>query len=110
MWEALCTIHELCGQQSIISTKCALYSAQAEEDTDIPTHLNEMKLLCDRLDLSGHQINDTEFKTILVTLLPHSWELFTTLYLGYQGGVLGNQHAQIMTIQQLVSLLMEEAK
>ena len=43
MWDALRIIHEPQGQQSIISTKRALYSAQAKEGTDIAAHLNEMK-------------------------------------------------------------------
>jgi len=110
MWEALRTIHEPRGQQSILSTKRALYSAQAKEDSDIAAHLNDMKVLRERLGLSGHRIDDMEFKSILVSSLPHSWEAFTTSYLGYQGGTLGNQSAQVMTVQQLVSLLTEEAK
>jgi hypothetical protein len=40
MWDALRIIHEPQGQQSIISTKRALYSAQAKEGTDIAAHLN----------------------------------------------------------------------
>ena len=110
MWEALHTIHEPHGQQSILSTKCALYSTQAKEDSDIATHLNNMKVLCKHLGLSGHQIDDMEFKSILVSSLPHSWEVFTTSYLDYQGRTLGNQSAQMIIIQQLMSLLMEEAK
>ena len=43
MWDALRIIHEPQGQQSIISTKRALYSAQAKEGTDIAAHLNEMR-------------------------------------------------------------------
>ena len=43
MWDTLRIIHEPQGQQSIISTKRALYSAQAKEGTDIAVHLNEMK-------------------------------------------------------------------
>ena len=110
MWEALRIIHAPRGQQSILSTKRALYSAQAEEGTDIAEHINDMKTLRDRLSLSGHRIDDTEFKSILVASLPRSWEGFTTSYLGYQGGTQGNINAQIMTVQELVSLLCEEDK
>jgi len=110
MWEALHIIHTPQGQQSILSTKCALYSAQAEEGTNIAEHINDMKILRDQLSLLGHQIDDTKFKSILVASLPHSWEGFTTSYLGYQGGTQGNINAQIMTVQELVSLLCEEDK
>ena len=107
MWESLCTIHEPRGQQSILSTKCVLYSTQAKEDSDIATHLGYMKILHEYL---GHCVDHNQFKAILVTLLPESWESFTTSYLGYQGGSQGNQHTQVMTVQQLVSLLIEEVK
>jgi hypothetical protein len=108
MWDALRIIHKPQGQQSIISTKHALYSAQAKKGTDIAAHLNEIKQKCERLTLSGHLIKRDEFKAILVASLPRSWEAWTTSYLGYQGGTQGNQTAQTMTEQQLVSLLCEE--
>ena len=107
MWDALRIIHEPQGQQSIISTKCALYSAQAKEGTNIAAHLNEMKQKREHLTLSGHLIDRDEFKAILVASLPHSWEAWTTSYLGYQGGTQGNHAAQVMTEQQLVALLCE---
>ena len=110
MWESLHAIHELCGQQSILSTKRTLYSTQAKEGLDIALHLGYMKILCECLAMCGHQVNHVEFKSILVASLPHSWESFTSLFLGYQGGTQGNQQAQVMTVQQLVSLLIKEAK
>ena len=93
MWEFLHAIHELHGQQSILSTKFALYSAQAKEGSNITLYLGYMKILHKHLAISGHQINHVKFKSILVTLFPHSWESFTSLFLGYQGGTQGNQQA-----------------
>ena len=110
MWESLHAIHEPRGQQSILSTKRVLYSAQAKEGSDIALHLGYMKILRERLAMSGHRINHTEFKSILVASLPHSWESFTSSFLGYQGSTQGNQQTQVMTMQQLVSLLIEEVK
>ena len=98
MWESLCAIHEPCGQQSILSTKCALYSAQAKEGSDIASHLGYMKILRERLAMSGHRIDHMEFKSILVASLPHSWESFTSSFLGYQGGTQGNQQTQVMAV------------
>lgn len=83
MWEALRIIHEPRGQYYIFLTKRALYTAQASEDTDIPSHLNYMRLLRQRLTLAGHPIDDTEFKAILAASLPRSWGAFTMSYLGY---------------------------
>ena len=110
MWESLHFIHEPHGQQSILSIKCALYSAQAKEGSNIALHLGYMKILHKCLAMSGHWIDHVEFKSILVTSLPHSWESFTSLFFGYQGSTQGNQQAEVMTMQQLVSLLIEEAK
>ena len=86
MWDALRTIHEPRGEQSIIPTKRALYSAQAEEGSDIAAHLNNMTVLRERLTLSGHWIDEDEFKALLLTSLPPSWDAFTTpllIDLGY---------------------------
>jgi hypothetical protein len=110
MWNALCMTHELRRQQSILSLWRALYSTQADEGTDIPAHLNEIKSLRDRLSLSGHKTDDNDFKSILVASLPRSWESFSSSYLGYQGSTLGNQNAQTMTSAELTSLLCEEDK
>jgi hypothetical protein len=102
--------HELCGQQSILSIWCTLYSMQVDEGADIPAHLNEIKSLRDRLSLSGHKTDDNGFKFILVASLPCSWEFFSSSYLGYQGSTLGNQNAQTMMSVELTSLLCEEDK
>jgi len=86
MWEALSAIHELRSQQSIFSAKRALYTAQAEEGSDIAAHLNRMMVLRERLTLSGHRIDEDEFKALLLTSLPRSWDSFTTpllINLGY---------------------------
>ena len=84
------------------------YSTQAKEGTNTMAHLNEMKQKHEHLTLSSHLIDRDEFKAILVALLPCSWEAWTISYLGYQGGTQGNHAAQVMTEQQLVSLLCEE--
>ena len=110
MWQVLHVIHEPRGQQSILSTKKMLYSAEAREDADIPSHLNNMRLMQEHLTLTGHIIDDFEFKSIFVASLPRSWEGFTTSYLGYQGGTQGNKQAQTMTIQELMLLLIKEFK
>lgn len=102
MWTALRAVHEPLWQRSIFSTIRMLYRAQAKETTNIPTHLSHMRLMRERLRSSGHIIDDLDFKYILVDSLPHSWEAFTTSYLGYQGGI------QVTTAQELISLLCEE--
>ena len=42
MWEALHVIHEPQGQQSNLSMKKSLNSTEVKEDTNIPTHFNEI--------------------------------------------------------------------
>lgn len=73
MWEALHVIHEPQGQQSNLSMKKSLNSTEVKEDTNIPTHFNEIQ---EHFTLFGHIIDGTEFKAVLVASLPQLWEGF----------------------------------
>jgi hypothetical protein len=108
MWDALRIIHEPQSQQTIISTMKVLYSTEAAENADIPTHLHQMRAMCEHHTISGHIINDTNFKAILVASLPHTWEGWTSSYLGYQGGLQGNNKADSATVQEIISIICDE--
>ena len=110
MWEALHIIHEPHGNQSIISTKHALYDTVASDGMDVVAHLNELCLIWERLTLAGELISENEFKVLVASSLPKSWDFFTQGYLGYHGGMQGNTEAQALTVQQLFSLIHEESK
>ena len=110
MWEALCIIHELCGNQSIISIKCALYNTITSEGVDIIAHLNELCFIWECLMLAGELISENEFKVLVVLSLPKSWDSFMQGYLGYHSGMQRNTEAQALIIQQLFSLIHKESK
>jgi hypothetical protein len=108
MWDALRIIHEPRSQQTIISTMKVLYSTKAAENADIPTHLHQMRAMCERLTILGHIINNTDFKAILVASLPCTWEGWTSSYFSYQGGLQGNNKADSATVQEVISIVCDE--
>ena len=87
MWEALHIIYEPCGNQSIISTKCALYDTVTLEGMDVVAHLNELCLIWKCLMLAGELISENGFKVLIVSSLSKSWDSFMQGYLGYHGGM-----------------------
>ncbi|KIK74461.1 hypothetical protein PAXRUDRAFT_175650, partial [Paxillus rubicundulus Ve08.2h10] len=74
------------GQQMIMSTKCRFYSMRATENTDILKHIIQMKRTRNKLHQMGCLIPNSEFQSILVTLLPESWDHFSMSYCGTQSG------------------------
>ena len=72
MWEALRIIHEPHGNQSIISTKHALYDTIASENADVIAHLNELHLIREHLTLAGELVSKNEFKVLVASSLPKS--------------------------------------
>ena len=70
-------------------------------------HLNKMKQSCSQLHLSSYCIKDEKFKFLMLSLLPPSWESFTTAFLGYHEGSANHKHS-LMTVKQLVLLIINE--
>ena len=60
--------------------------------------------------LAGELVSENEFKVLVVSSLPKSWDSFMQGYLGYHGGMQGNAEAQALIIQQLLSLIHKESK
>ncbi|KIJ06750.1 hypothetical protein PAXINDRAFT_51569, partial [Paxillus involutus ATCC 200175] len=77
MWATLSSVHKQRGQQTITMTKHRFESARAMENTDILKHIIQMKCTCNKLHQMGCLIPDSEFQSILVTLLPESWDHFS---------------------------------
>jgi len=64
----------------------AFYAKRAQDDTNLPEHLNEMKRLQDQL-LQLEYVPHHIFQSILaIESLPDSWDFFTASSLGTQGG------------------------
>ena len=102
MWDNLTSVHEMCGQQSITVLCHTLYHTKVVEGDDIIAHMNTMCSYQVTLHQMSSKVNDEDFKSILVSLLPITWDAFTASYLGSQTG------NAVMTLQELVAIICDE--
>ena len=107
MWENLKTIHEVKGQQTIIALKRAMFRKAATKDSDIPAHLIEMKHMRAKLHQMGCLLPETEFRDVLISSLPKSWDGFVSTFLGARTGAedSGQSHTNL---QERMALIKDE--
>ena len=79
IWENLQLIHELAGT---VAVKHWLLNTQADDDTNIVNHINNLQEQHNSLINMGERISDQEFKSIVIMSLLKSWDTFTTSYQG----------------------------
>ena len=110
MWENLQSIHETVGLAGIMAAKCHLLNTQAEDDTNIVKHINNLQEQHNTLANMGEHISDQEFKSIITMSLPESWDAFTTSYQGSNTKrPQGFQQSQAqVSSQELSSILIQE--
>jgi len=85
MWKALKAVNESHGHLTIINHIRTLFHCIAEEDADIPRHLDIIKETWERINVLGSehfQISNLFFKIIITSSLPPLWDLFTESYIG----------------------------
>src|ERR1700735_707137 len=85
MWVSLQAVHASRGYQYAIAIERSLFSTRAEEGQDINEHLNKLKETWEKLNILNNPnfaISDIQFKTIIASSLPESWDVFTTPYVG----------------------------
>jgi len=84
MWKALKAVNESRGHLTIINYIHTLFCCTAEEDADIPHHLDVIKETWEHINVlrSEHfQISNLFFKIIITSSLPPLWDLFTESYI-----------------------------
>ncbi|KAG6326911.1 hypothetical protein ID866_12178 [Astraeus odoratus] len=104
MWENLWQVHEPHGQQSITALRWTLYHTRAKEGKDIVAHITKMWQYQVELHQMGSLVSDDDFCSMLITLLPPSWDHFTSAYLDVQ-----SSDKRIMS-QELIALVHNEYK
>ncbi|KAF8799708.1 hypothetical protein BYT27DRAFT_7013988, partial [Phlegmacium glaucopus] len=65
--------------QYAMSLMRTLYQKHAQEGDNITEHLNKLKEIWERLNILNNEsfsVTDTQFKTIVATSLPESWDPF----------------------------------
>ena len=113
MWLALQAIHETKGHLSAIAAQCALFGTHAEEGDDIVTHLAMLKGRWETLnmiDAEDFTITDIQFKGIIATSLPASWDSYTEPFVGRCKGEVVTEAKKLMSSQQFIGALIEEYK
>jgi len=77
-WDTLKRMYEAADTISIIATCQKLFRTYFPEGADIEEHICTLCELCQQLSSQGQAILGSEFSTILLILLPNSWNLFAS--------------------------------
>ena len=88
VWTSLEAVHESKGHKYAITIMCALFRTCAEEGDDLIEHLNKLKEMWEKLNILNNdhfKVLDMQFKTIITSFLPQSWDIFTNPYVGGRG-------------------------
>jgi len=89
IWSNLKAMHELQENQMANAIQCNLMCTFACDDNDIVAHINKLKTFWDWLCMMDNEdftVSDTQFKTIVSSSLPISWDTFLEPYVGWQKG------------------------
>ena len=111
IWKSLEAIHETKDYQVAITIQRALFRKCASEDDDIIEHLGELKKQWERLNVledADFRITDIQFKTIIASSLPSSWDVFTEPYVGRRVGVVEQDPKKLASSQEFIGILKEE--
>jgi len=103
MWDQLCMVKEAKGWISVLATRCTLYRMEADENNfDLVEHISKLQRLQEELHLMDNKVIDEDFVMILLTLLPESWDVYTSAYLGSSG------NKPTLRSHELITILYEE--
>ena len=83
MWINLKTIYEPSDALDLTDELATLFQMRAIEGSNIPEHLNSLKIQWDRLSFElfyDQLLGDVFFKRIIAQSLPRSWDAFTNPY------------------------------
>ena len=111
IWRSLEAIHETKDYQVAIAIQRTLFRECASDGDDITTHLGQLKKHWERLNVlddADFRITDTQFKTIIASSLPQSWDAFTEPYVGRRIGTVENDPKKLMSSQEFIGILKEE--
>ena len=111
MWTSLEAVHESKGQQYAMAISRSLYRTGAEEGDDLIEHLNKLKEAWEKLSILNNRnfiITDTQFKSIIASLLPLSWDIFTDPYTQDHGDTASKDARTMISSQEFIGIIKEE--
>ncbi len=112
IWRSLEAIHETHDYQVAIAIQRALFGQRAAEDDDIVEHLTNLKKQWERLNVlddEDFRITDIQFKTIIASSLPQSWDAFTEPYVGRRKGTVETDPKKLTSSQEFIGIIKEES-
>ncbi len=112
IWRSLEAIHETHDYQVAIAIQRTLFGQRAAENNDIVEHLTQLKKQWERLNVlddEDFRITDIQFKTIIASLLPQSWDAFTEPYVGCHKGTIETDPKKLASSQEFIGIIKEES-
>ena len=112
IWRSLEAIHETHDYQVAIAIQRALFGQRAAEDDNIVEHLINLKKQWERLNVlddEDFRITDIQFKTIIASSLPQSWDAFTEPYVGRRKGTVETDPKKLTSSQEFIGIIKEES-
>jgi gag-polypeptide of LTR copia-type len=111
MWANLAAVHESKDNQTAMAHMRNIWAHSADDTTDIPEHITTMKQHWDRLNLCDDDdfvIPERQFKVIIATSLPPSWDAFTDQYIGGGKREAANNPKKRNSVQQFIGIIRAE--
>ena len=103
IWERLCQVKEPKGRLRILAARRQLCRSQAREGFEMVEHVNNLCALQAELALMSNVVSDEDFVMVLIALLPESWDVFATSYLGSHSG-----NGTSLNLKEFILLLLKE--
>ena len=111
IWRSLEAIHETRDYQVAIAIQRGLFRQCAADNDDIVSHLTQLKKQWERLNVLDNEdfrITDIQFKTIIASSLPPSWDAFTEPYVGRRQGTIETDPKKLTSSQEFIGIIKEE--
>jgi hypothetical protein len=111
MWTALEDIHEAKGNLTAIGAQRILFKTRAEEGDNIEEHLTKLKGAWEylgSLDAEDFTVTDVQFKAIVSSSLPSSWDPITDPYVGRRKGETVTDPKKKASSQEMMGAIKEE--
>jgi len=103
IWDQLYMVKEAKKQIGVLVTCHTLYHMETDENSfDMVEHASKLWRLQEELHLMDNKVNNEDFVMILLTLLPESWDVYTSAYLG------SSSNKPTLRLYELIAILYEE--
>ena len=110
-WKQLLALYENKTHDTIITYTRNLHQLQAVDRDDIPKHLVQLRQYYLQINLTADpnfHISDAQFKVIISSSLPQSWDSFTEDYVGRRTNIVETNPKKPMTSQEFIGIIREE--